>query len=188
MAETDPIQRKTLKDLGLDETKYPTCSRPVKGQNVGCLEFFRCQIKEKKDPCYKGVALYKSEEHGVDANGQKIREVRKGSKIMSCFHIPAAAEILKLNGGNLKVVADEGQAIRLKVSKMVDFVVPGELTRQIERTTIEEVKVPAYHDQIELLNDAISAQELRAEEELVEKEEFDALERDAKAGPARRRG
>ena len=152
-SQQTPIPADELIERGVDPATLPTCSKPVKGENVGCAEWHHCKIRqkvEKPGPFNVGVRMFKKMPTG---------RVIVVPRILSCHHIPAKEKALELNGGHLRVIAMEGEKIRIQGTEHEDKMITGQgLVRQF-KPVFREIEVPSYKDNMGAqIEDVMNAQ------------------------------
>jgi len=138
-----PVSKKRIEELNLDPASTPSCARPIKGQVVGCKVWDKCKLKERAQgigPVMKGVQIVKKSPMTGAASLK--------NDVDRCFNIPQVAERIEAQGGVLRVVAGEGDTIKLVGSKADIINDPVDGMRKIVSDHIYDFKIPAY-DEIE---------------------------------------
>lgn len=134
-----------LEAINADLSRFGACAKRVKedGQIIvmGCHEFQRCVLKGRdssrpKDdegargvgPVNKGVEYIKFSPNGDVKHGRKV----VGRLAMTCYHIPGFKDRVELNGGLVRIIANEGEIVNMQGSEFEDKVIPGQgMTRTI---------------------------------------------------------
>lgn len=111
-----PIQSSTpvgskdrLIELGKNPAEWASCSEPDGIKNIGCYQWHRCKWKFGK-PKNFGVLMVKPTDSGPVSN--RIP--------MACFTYIQVGPQIRGNGGALKIVAQEGESIRIRGTKSRD--------------------------------------------------------------------
>ena len=156
---------KELKARRISVARYGSCApheQNLAGESVvmGCSEHHRCRLPEKtttKTPCCKGWQEIKSNPTG----GQPVIHVHVGY----CWEIPGRRDMLENNKGALRVVAAEGQKLRVRGSHIVNRQTADGIKPQIEDCIFEEEvpKFPAIGEEGNLQNLVLASEILEQE-------------------------
>jgi hypothetical protein len=97
-----------IEDLGLNKEQYGTCSEPDQSRNVGCRFYRTCKFRRAKDgPMNKGVRI-------IRRVGERVSVIER---VMPCFVVHQTKTMIAGLDGILKVIAEEGEFIKMKLSE-----------------------------------------------------------------------
>ncbi len=135
------------------------CTKRVKedGQVIiaGCGEYRRCTLPEKSGsgpktsgykgagPCGKGVEFFKQSPAGMKPNAPGTRRI-VGRLSLWCWHIPGFAGRIEGGGGLVRVVASEGETIRVRGTDAKDQTIPGQGLVRVHEDVIRDEVVPRF--------------------------------------------
>lgn len=152
--------------MGLSPAVFATCARPNPASGVvGCAWFDKCRVsaKGKDGPKNYGCHYFKGKGQGG----------ARTTNVYDCMWIASHIQDIERNGGALKVVADEGEAIERVTGVSVNNVT-GEIelnpyapgTHREDRRVPEVVRpFPRPKDNPELIQAVLSAEVVAQEME-----------------------
>lgn len=133
---------KELEALNVPVDRYPSCSKRVMDGNdvvvKGCPFWRQCKCPEKatgEGPVNKGVRIIKK---GVDGRTRLVNTV------MTCYHIPTWPPMVEPRGGAVQIVANEGETMLLRGSRVVQEVIPGQGQGWKVEDFVENQVVPKF--------------------------------------------
>jgi len=171
-----------LQDLGLDPAIFPSCQRPNKAAGIrGCDEYGKCPLSCKGKDSSSGGGPRRFAWERI-FRGRPIRRVEG-----ECWQLARDQEFVELNGGALRVIANEGETyekltgiavktfvdsegnVQKVVAKDGEYHLPN--VQREDRVVPFLVKpFPRPSQNIDLATDLITAEAVRKEHERIQRE------------------